>query len=113
MALDGLGGKNIGKIGDLPEFGFSEFDFKEVEQRASIFIKGNNFFPVNETVKLVDVQKDGKLVYEDGNGEVFTANSQHELAELHERDTFKMPGFFGGIVDKAKSIFSTDDGNFA
>lgn len=109
MTLDGIGGKNVSQFGDLPEFKFSDNEAREIEAKTSIFMKDNKFVPVKETVKLVDVKKDGKLIYEDGKGTLFTANSQHELSELKEKDGFKLPGFLGGIVDKAKSMFGTEE----
>lgn len=111
MSFDGVEGKKFAPINEIPEFSFSDNDAKEIEKKASIFLKENKFVPVKEKVKLVDVQKtDGecKLIYENEKGIMFAAKSQKDLAEI-EKERNKMPGFLGGFFNKGRSAFGEDD----
>ena len=71
-------------------------------------MKDAKFIPLegDKTVKLVDVSKDGKIVYENNEGSVFTAKNQQDLAAQTAKDGFKMPGFLDGFFNKSKSVFS-------
>lgn len=108
MTLDGVNNKRLPNLNEIPEFKFSEADAKEAEKRINIFMKDAKFIPLegDKTVKLVDVGKDGKIVYENNEGSVFTAKNQQDLAAQTAKDGFKMSGFLDGFFNKSKSVFS-------
>ncbi len=106
------GAMPVDKVNDLPEFDLADIDFKEIEKKASIFVKDTKFVEVDETVKLVDVAKNGKIIYEDNNG-MKLADSQLDLAETMTEDDNAIKGFLGGFFGKSKSMFNKNNGNFA
>ena len=99
----------IEKINDLTEFSLDDVDFKEIEERASIFVREAKFLPTDSTVKLVSVEEDGKLIYEN-DGRRQLANSQYDLAEGKEYkpEALGLLGFFG----KSKIFGKKDDNQF-
>lgn len=94
-----MGAMAAGKMNELPEIDLAEIDFKEIEKKASIFVKDTKFVPVDEQVKLVSVEKNGKLIYED-EGRMQLANSQLDLAEMKNEDDTLIKGFLGGFFGK-------------
>ena len=81
----------VEKINELAELNSEEVDFQAIEQKASIFAKDAKFVPVDESVKLVSVEKNGKIIYEN-DGKMQLAESQLELAET-KNDEQKCPVF--------------------
>lgn len=106
-----MGAMAAGKMNELPEIDLAEIDFKEIEKKASIFVKDTKFVPVDEQVKLVSVEKNGKLIYED-ECRMQLANSQLDLAEMKNEDDTLIKGFLGGFFGKSKSMFDKKDDNF-
>lgn len=102
------GVKPMEKISEIPELDLADIDFKEIEKKASIFVKDTKFVPVDEEVKLVSVEKNGKIIYED-DGKMQLANSQAELAEMKNEEDFNLPGLLGGFFGKSKSMFNKKD----
>ncbi len=99
----------VEKINELSELSSEDVDFQEIEKKASIFAKGAKFVPVDEAVKLVSVEKNGKIIYED-SGKMQLADSQLELAESKNEDQ-KMSGFLG-FFGKSKAFGKKDDERF-
>lgn len=106
-----IGAGKADKVNELQEIDFSNLDFGEIEKRASIFVDKTKFVPVDEQVKLVSVEKNGKIIYED-EGKMQLANSQAELAEMKNEDDNAIKGFLGGFFGKSKSMFNKKDDNF-
>ena len=105
------GSQPVDKV-DLPELNLGDVDFAEIEKKASIFTQGAKFTPVDESVKLVSVEGDGKLIYED-EGEMHLVDSQQELAEIKNKDDNSIKGFFGGFFGNSKSMFSKKNDDLA
>lgn len=99
----------VEKINELAELNSEEVDFQAIEQKASIFAKDAKFVPVDESVKLVSVEKNGKIIYEN-DGKMQLAESQLELAET-KNDEQKMSGFLG-FFGKSKAFGKKDDDRF-
>lgn len=102
------GVKPVERISEIPELDLADVDFKEIEKKASIFVKDTKFVPVDEEVKLVSVEKNGKIIYED-DGKMQLANSQAELAEMKNEDDLNFTGLLGGFFGKSKSMFNKKD----
>lgn len=101
---------SVEKINELAELNLDDIDFQEIERRASIFTKHANYVPVDEkSVRLVSVEDNGKLIYED-YGRMQLADSQQELAESKyvENKRIPMPKFFG----KSKAFGNKDDDQY-
>lgn len=96
----------VEKFNDLTEFSLDDVDFKEIEERASIFVREAKFSPIDKQVKLVSVEEDGKLIYED-EGRRQLAQSQYDLAEgkNYKPEELGLLGFFG----KSKIFGKKDD----
>lgn len=99
----------VEKINELAELNLEEVDFSAIEQKASIFAKDAKFVPIEESVKLVSVEKNGKIIYEN-EGRMQLAESQLELAES-KNDDFKTSGFLG-FFGKSKTFGKKDDDRF-
>ena len=99
----------VEKINELTELNLEDVDFQAIEQKASIFIKDAKFVPVEESVKLISVEKNGKIIYEN-DGKMQLAESQLELAES-KNDEPKISGFLG-FFGKSKIFGRKDDDKF-
>ena len=82
---------------------------RKLKKKASIFVKDAKFTPVDEAVKLVSVEKNGKIIYED-QGRMQLVESQQDLAQLKNDTplTSGLLGFFG----KSKTFGKKDDDRF-
>lgn len=99
----------VEKINELAELNLEEVDFSAIEQKASIFSKDAKFVPIEESVKLVSVEKNGKIIYEN-EGRMQLAESQLELAES-KNDELKKSDFLG-FFGKSKIFGKKDDDRF-
>ena len=107
-----IGAGKVDTFNELQEIDFSTLDFDAIEKKASLFVKGTKFVAVGEEVKLVSVEKDGKIIYED-DGKMQFAGSQSELAEYKNEEDNAFKGFWGGFFGKPKSAFDRNKSNFA
>ena len=97
---------SIDQINNLAELGLADVDLNEIEERASIFAQEAKFLPIDKQIKLVSVEEDGKLVYED-EGRRQLARNQYDLAEgkNYKPEELGLLGFFG----KSKFFGKKDD----
>lgn len=97
----------VEKINELAELNWEDIDLQEIEEKASIFVRDAKFTPI-DGVKLVSVEQNGKIIYED-DGKMQLVESQYDLAQMKTDGTLPTSSGLFGFFGKSKAFGRKDD----